>query len=112
KRGVVIEAPNLRWVDFPLGRELKKRLGLPVVVENDVDAGAWGEYKAGAGRAYDDLLAIFVGTGIGGGLVLGGRLYYGALGVAGEIGHGTINADGGLGRRRLEQRSSRTAVVD
>jgi len=111
-KGVVVEAPNLRWRNYPLAKQLEKKLDLPIVVDNDVNAGAWGEFKAGSGKRFHDMLAIFIGTGIGGGIVLNGKLYYGALGAAGEIGHTILDADAGIGRRRLEQRSSRTAVVE
>lgn len=113
RKGVVLEAPNLRWTDYPLRKQLEKRLdGVAVLVDNDVNVGAWGEFKVGAGKKFGDMLAIFVGTGIGGGLVLDGKLYRGALGIAGEIGHTTINPEAGVGRRTLEQRASRTAVVE
>ncbi|MCC6679547.1 MAG: ROK family protein [Phycisphaeraceae bacterium] len=111
-KGIVLESPNLRWKNFPLRKELEKRLGVPVVLDNDVNVGAWGEYKAGAGQGFDDLLAVFVGTGIGGGLVLGGKLYQGHHQTAGEIGFITLDADGGLGRRKLEERASRGAIAN
>jgi glucokinase len=112
KKGVVINAVNLRWTDFPLGKLLEKELGIPVAVDNDVNVGTWGEYMAGAGKGYDDLMGIFIGTGIGGGFVLGGELYHGALMTAGEIGHTVINADSGLGRRTVENLASRTSIVN
>jgi len=110
--GIVVVAPNLRWNNFPLREKLRKKLDCPVIVDNDVNVGAWGEYVAGAAKDQGDMLSIFVGTGIGGGLVLDGRLYHGHFQIAGEIGHTTIAADAGLGRRTLEQRSSRTAVAN
>jgi glucokinase len=94
--GVVRSAPNLRWTDFPLGERLEKTLGLPVVIENDVRAITWGVWRHGAGRGIDDLLVIFVGTGVGGGIVSGGRLLTGDRGVAGELGHVTLLAGGRL----------------
>jgi len=112
KKGIVINAVNLRWVDFPLGKQLEKELGIPIVVDNDVNVGTWGEYMAGAGKDHDELLGIFVGTGIGGGLVLNGDLYHGHHLTAGEIGHTIINADAGLGRRTLENLASRTNIVN
>ncbi len=112
KKGVVINAVNLRWTDFPLAKTLEKELGIPVVVDNDVNVGTWGEYMAGAGKEYDELMGIFVGTGIGGGFVLGGELYHGAMLTAGEIGHTVINADAPLGRRTVENLASRTNIVN
>src|SRR5918997_4708798 len=83
-------ASNLAWRDEDLGGQLSAVLGLPVVVENDANAVAWAESRFGAGRDHDDLVAITVGTGIGGGVVLGGRLVRGGYGVAAEIGHVTM----------------------
>lgn len=110
--GVVETAVNLRWTRFPLGETLSKQLKMPVVVDNDVNVGTWGEHAAGAGKGHDDLLGIFVGTGIGGGLVLGGRLYRGAMQTAGEIGHTVLAPGAALGRRTLENLASRTAMVN
>jgi glucokinase len=112
KKGVVMNAVNLRWTDFPLAKVLEKELGIPVVVDNDVNVGTWGEYMAGAGKDYDELMGIFVGTGIGGGFVLGGELYHGALMTAGEVGHTILNADAPLGQRTVENLASRTNIVN
>ena len=112
KKGLVINAVNLRWTDFPLAKTLEKELGIPVVVDNDVNVGTWGEYMAGAGKDYDELMGIFVGTGIGGGFVLDGELYHGALMTAGEVGHTVIQADAPLGRRTVENLASRTNIVN
>lgn len=86
-RSTVLFAPNLAWRDEPLRADLEALLGLPVVVENDGNAAAWGEFVYGAGRDVDDLLLVAVGTGVGGGIVLDGRLHRGASGIAAEIGH-------------------------
>lgn len=110
--GVVRNAVNLCWPRYPLGRKLAAALKLPVVVDNDVNVGAWGEYMAGAGRGYDQMLAVFVGTGIGAGLVLDGRLYRGHFQTAGEIGQTVLMPHGSPGRRTLENHASRTAVVN
>ncbi|MEM1108679.1 MAG: ROK family protein [Planctomycetota bacterium] len=112
KKGEVIKALNLGWTDFPLQKILEKELGLPVVVDNDVNVGAWGEHQAGAGEGFDDLFAIFVGTGIGGGLVLNNRIFHGVNHTAGEIGHTLLSADAGLGRRTVEDLGSRTNIVN
>lgn len=109
--GVVIRAVNLDWTDFPLAKILEKEFGIPTVVDNDVNVGAWGEFKAGAGRGFNDLFAIFVGTGIGGGLIFDGKLFHGHGHTAGEIGHTLLKADGGLGRRSTEDLASRTNMV-
>lgn len=92
--GSVLHAPNLRWRDVPLGRRLGEELGLPVRVENDVRAAAWGEWRHGAAVGASDLLALFVGTGVGGAIVAGGRFVRGAAHAAGEVGHSTLVAGG------------------
>ncbi|MCW2833998.1 MAG: glkA 1 [Nocardioides sp.] len=108
-------APNLAWRDLNLKAELEKRLDLPVVVENDANAAAWGEFTFGAGRDVDDFLLVTVGTGVGGGMVLDGELHRGAHGVAGEIGHLRVVPGGircGCGNRGcLESYGSGTALV-
>ncbi|MDF9716597.1 ROK family glucokinase [Nocardioides sp. ChNu-153] len=88
-RSTVLFAPNIAWRDQPLGRQLAERTGLPVVVENDANAAAWGEYVFGAGHgsATGDMLLVTVGTGVGGGIVADGELRRGAFGIAAEIGH-------------------------
>ncbi len=85
--GVVLNAPNLGWRDVPFGDLLKDALGLPVRVANDLSAAAWGEKRFGAAQGVSDVVLVFVGTGVGSGLILGGRLHEGARGVAGELGH-------------------------
>jgi glucokinase len=86
-RSVVLFAPNLAWRDEPLKSRVEAETGLPVVVENDVNAAAWGEFQFGAGSDVDDQLMVAVGTGIGGGIIVDGELIRGSFGVAGEIGH-------------------------
>jgi len=86
-RRTVMFAPNIAWRDVDLADRLEKSVDLPVVVENDGNAAAWGEFAFGAGADVDDLLMVTVGTGVGGGIVLDGELYRGAFGVGGEIGH-------------------------
>ena len=86
-RRTVLFAPNINWVQEPLAEHVEKRIGLPVVVENDANAATWGEFRFGAGKDVDDLLLVTIGTGIGGGIVTDGQLQRGAFGVAGEIGH-------------------------
>jgi glucokinase len=95
-RSVVLFAPNLAWRDLQLKADLESRLGLPVVIENDANAAAWGEFQFGAGHDVDDLLLVTVGTGVGGGVVLDGALYRGAFGVGAEIGHMRVVPEGRL----------------
>lgn len=109
--GLVLDAPNLGWRDFPLQKQLGDRLAFPVTIDNDVNVGAWGEYKAGAGKGYDEQMAIFIGTGVGAGLVLGGKLYQGMRHTAGEIGHTIIGGRGTRGHRTVEDLASRTSMV-
>lgn len=86
-RSTVLFAPNIAWRDEPLGSELARLTGLPVTIENDANAAAWGEFRFGAGRDVDDQLMVTVGTGVGGGVIIGGRLLRGGYGVGAEIGH-------------------------
>ena len=86
-RSRVMFAPNLGWADEPLRAEVERLTGLPTVVENDANAAAWGEYRFGAGQGVRHLVAVTVGTGIGGGIVVDGRILRGASGAAAEIGH-------------------------
>lgn len=94
--GLVHFAPNLDWHEVPLKANLEKALGLPVVVTNDVRAITWGEWLFGAGKGEDDLICMFVGTGIGGGVVVDGKMLTGCSNSAGEIGHLTIDMHGPL----------------
>ncbi len=114
-RSHVYFAPNLRWSQVPARALLEAATGLPVVVENDGNVAAWGEYRFGAGRGSGDLVLVTVGTGIGGGIVLGGRLFRGAHGAAGEIGHANAVPNGipcGCGRNGcIEQYASGNALV-
>lgn len=113
-RSTVSFAPNLAWRDEPLGERLRERLGLPVAVENDANAAAWAEHRFGAGRG-EDLACVTVGTGIGGGLVLQGRLVRGRFGFAAELGHMALVAGGrpcGCGQRGCwEQYASGRALL-
>ncbi|HWU37135.1 MAG TPA: ROK family protein, partial [Candidatus Acidoferrum sp.] len=114
ERGMVYKAPNLGWNNVPLGPALKRLLHVPIIVDNDVNAGTVGEHALGAGERVRDMVGIFVGTGIGAGIILGGKLYYGCRGSAGEIGHTVLEVDGprcGCGRRGcVEALASRTAM--
>lgn len=94
--GTVRFAPNLDWRDVPLRLDLEKLTDLRVAVVNDVRAAMWGEWLFGAGRGSRELVCIFVGTGIGGGIISGGRVLEGCSNTAGEIGHMTIDLNGPL----------------
>lgn len=85
--GIVVNAPNLGWRNVSVGAMLSQALGRPMRVANDLSAAAVGEHAFGAARGVADALVVFVGSGIGAGLVLAGRLFEGAYGVAGELGH-------------------------
>jgi glucokinase len=92
--GAVVYAPNLDWRDVPLAGHLRAALGRPIAVENDVRAAAWAEFRFGAGAGGRNLVAVFVGTGVGSGAVLDGRLWRGATNGAGELGHTQVTWDG------------------
>jgi glucokinase len=115
-RSVVYFAPNLLgWRDGPLREELEKRIGLPVVVENDANAAAWGEARFGAGREEGCIVCVTLGTGVGGGIIVDRHLFRGGFGVAAEIGHIQMVEGGrpcGCGQRGCwEQYASGGALV-
>jgi glucokinase len=94
-RSIVALTPNLGWSNLPARAELERRLpGTPVFLENDVRAAALAEHRLGAGRGSPSMLAVFVGSGVGGGMVIDGQLYHGSRGGAGEIGHLVVRAAG------------------
>ncbi len=94
RAGVVIGSVNIPLVQSPLRDVMRERLGLPVEVENDANAAAIAEWKVGAGRGASDMLMLTLGTGVGGGLILGGRPYRGSTGAGAELGHIVIVHDG------------------
>jgi glucokinase len=94
KRGIVLLTPNLGWVNLPLRQIIHDRLGLPASLDNDANCAVLGEWWVGAARGARHAIGITIGTGIGGGLILDGKLYHGASDVAGEIGHTTIDTEG------------------
>lgn len=108
-------SPNIAWADETLGDEVGGLVDVPVVVENDANAAAWGEFRFGAGADVDDLLLVTIGTGIGGGVVHRGTLLRGASGAAAEIGHMRVVPGGllcGCGQRGcFEQYASGRALV-
>lgn len=92
--GVILVAPNLHWENLPLLDRLREKIGRPVVLENDVNGAVWGEHHLGAGVGHGDVLGVWVGTGIGGGLILDGHIHHGAFFTAGEIGHTILTPNG------------------
>lgn len=94
RRGVVVECVNLPLTDFPLREHMMSRFGLPVGLDNDANAAAIGEWKAGVGRGVDDLVMLTLGTGLGGGVISSGKPFRGANGTGVELGHVVIVHDG------------------
>ncbi|MGH7673450.1 MAG: ROK family protein [Gemmatimonadales bacterium] len=92
--GVVILTPNLGWVNMPLRDRVADALQLPATLDNDANCAIFGEWWRGAAQGVDHVVGLTIGTGVGGGIVLGGEIYHGASDVAGEIGHMTIEANG------------------
>lgn len=114
--GVVVKSPNFPdWNNLPLKQQLERELGLPVCIENDANAAALGEQWRGAGKGINSMILLTLGTGVGGGIILDGRIWEGADGMAGEIGHMTIVPDGrtcGCGNRGcLEMYASARGIV-
>ncbi len=93
-RGIVHLTPNLGWVNFPLRERMETALDLPAALDNDANCAVLGEWWMGAARGTRHALGITIGTGIGGGIIVDGRLYHGASDCAGEIGHASIDATG------------------
>lgn len=95
KRGIINFAPNLPgWIDVPLKKKLKNEFNMKVVLENDANAAAWGERCFGAGQGVDNLVCFTLGTGIGGGIIIDGKIYHGNNYGAAELGHMTVNKNG------------------
>jgi len=112
KAQIVIHAPNIGWRNIALGDRLSETLaGTPVVVDNDVNVAAWGENRHGAGRNAQDVMGVWVGTGVGAGLILNGSLYAGGLGTAGEIGHVILFPDQAPENAHMEHHCSRGFVL-
>ncbi len=113
--GIVLTTPNMALENLPLRDRLAEDLGVRVLLENDVSAGTYGEYYAGAAKGYNHVVGLFPGTGVGGGLVLDGRLYRGRRGGAGELGHIIVQYAGprcGCGQYGcLEAVASKTAIA-
>jgi glucokinase len=94
KSGIVLLTPNLGWVNLPLRQIIHERLGLPAALDNDANCAVLGEWWMGAARGTRTAIGITIGTGIGGGLIIDGKLFHGASDCAGEIGHTTIDTEG------------------
>ena len=114
--GMVMESPNLPdWKNFPVRQQIEKMLGTNVILENDANSAAMGEFWLGAGRDVADMVMYTLGTGVGGGIITGNKLWHGMTGMAGELGHFNIEPLGhpcGCGSRGcLEQYASATAIV-
>jgi glucokinase len=108
-------APNLPWRELPLRDRLMESTALPCIVDNDGNAAAWGEYRFGAGRGWPDMVLVTVGTGIGGGIVSGGRVFHGAHGFAAEIGHIIVEPGGplcGCGNRGCWEQVASGRAID
>jgi glucokinase len=116
RTGVIIQSAHLNFDHFPLGPRLAEKFGRPVFVDNDVNAGTYGEFKKGAARGASYALGMFVGTGIGGGIIINGELYHGFSKNAGEVGHMVVKPGGprcNCGARGcLEALASRTGIVN
>ena len=95
-RGIVLFTPNLPWRDYDMASSMRRKFGVPFYVGNDVNLGVLGEYHFGAGRGYKNIVGFFVGTGMGGGLVLNGSLYTGNQFKAAEYGHMVLDPEGPL----------------
>lgn len=116
ENGVVLECANLGWGRLDVKALMERELGLPVRVGNDANVAALGEMWKGGGRGYEDLLMITLGTGVGGGLIINGKIVCGANGAAAEIGHMIVNPEetdvcGCGGHGHLEQYASATGIV-
>jgi glucokinase len=112
KKGIVLEAVNLRWKNEPIAQLLSRKTKVPSYLDNDVNVAVYGENELGAGKGSKFVLGVWVGTGVGGGLILNGDLYYGHYLTAGEIGHTIILPSNQPGSRSLEHNCSRSAVVE
>lgn len=113
--GFVENAVNLGWLNFPAKKKLEKAIGRPIWLENDVNAGTYGEFRYGAAQGRQDVFGIFAGTGIGGGVIIGGKMHRGFNKTAGEVGHIVMKVDGpvqgGGFPGTFEALASRTALT-
>ena len=115
RKGTIRSAPNLRFLEsYAMRSRIEKIVDAPVFLLNDVHAGVYGEIKLGAARKAEHVIGVFIGTGVGGALVVGGNLHFGASGIAGNIGNYLLHAvhhDDGARREVLDSVASRTAIA-
>lgn len=115
EKGIIRTSGNLGWENKPLAEDLSAKLGIPVTLANDANAAAFGEYACGAGSEYKSVVLITLGTGVGSGIVLNGRLFEGSAGAGAELGHEAIRMGGekcACGRRGcFEAYASATALI-
>ena len=111
----VIYGTNFGWKNYPLKAELEAKLDIPVVIENDANAAGWAEYRFGAGQGHQHMVMLTLGTGVGGAIIVDGKMLRGGFGVAGELGHMRVVPDGiacGCGQRGcIESYASGTALL-
>jgi len=116
KTGLVEYCPNLGWEDIPAGEIFKKNLGVDVKISQDSRLAAWAEYLLGAGRGFNSIICVTIGTGIGSGVIIDGKIFHGAMNTAGEIGHSVFEKDGRLcscgNHGCLERYSSGTGIFE
>ncbi len=117
RTGIIIETPNIQeWKNFPLAEKLSAHFGSPVYLGNDANLAALGEWRYGVGQGHDNLLYLTISTGVGGGIISHGRLLEGETGLAGELGHVTVLADGPIcscgHKGHLEALASGTAIAN
>ena len=110
ENGIVLRAQNLDWDNVPLAEVVAEQLQCKVVIENDVTAAAWGEFKFGAAKNADSMFAVWIGTGIGGGLILDGNIWRGPLGTGGEFGMSISEHEPKIQDRVLESFASRSGL--
>lgn len=115
KNGIIHYAPNIPWKDHPIGRVMEEEFHVPFIVGNDANVGVLGEWKYGAAQGFSHVVGIFVGTGIGGGIIIDNKLFTGSKFAGAEVGHMTINTEGSLcncGQRGcLEAYASKIAIT-
>ena len=116
-KGIILFSPNLPWRNYDIKSSMEKKFGVPFYIGNDVNVGVLGEYKYGAARGYNDVVGFFVGTGMGGGMILNGELYSGHMYKGAEFGHMILNSEGPLcncGQRGRQQaaRGRKTMMAD
>ena len=116
EHGVVLFTPNLPWRDYPIREHMEQRFGVPFFVGNDVNLGVLGEHRFGAAKGYRNVAGFFIGTGLGGGMIINGELYLGSRFMAGEFGHMVLDPEGplcGCGQHGcLEAFSSKTGMTN